>query len=194
MLLNFRWAAHWTALMLFVLGLLLPAAPVSAGGEPPQSELALAMSTALPVPEAQGELDYLGLAGEAATFALEDLQSRCLVVQIFSSFCPHCQAEAPTVNQAFAEFAKLDAKRVRFLALGANNTEFEVGLFRKRYETTYPMTPDPDMTVAMGLGAQVTPTYYILDMRKTPAKVLLKHEGAMEADELVEAALKHCKP
>ena len=178
-------------------GLLAAVLVVTAAGGAAAQEVdpAEALAHELPAPTRQQDRDYLGLKPQAENFVLADLETRYVVVQVFSAYCPHCQAETPDVNTAFAQLAKADPELLRFVALGANNTVFEVDLFRDRYEAAYPVVADETMDASFALGAQVTPSYFIVDTKPTPAKIVFSLEGRFDtAESFVEAVLAACKP
>ncbi len=154
-----------------------------------------ALKVNLPAPESNAHRNYLGLTEEAKTFTLAELDSRYLVLQVFSAYCHKCQAEAPDVNGVFESLAKENFGRLRFVALGVKNSVFEVNLFRDRYQTTYPLVADEDMEASSALGVRLTPTYFIVDTAATPAKVIYMLEGGFDSpQQFVETVLEICKP
>ncbi len=52
----------------------------------------------LAVPEDPVHRAYLGVKG-AAPFTIPEIDADIVIVEIFSMYCPHCQREAPTINQ-----------------------------------------------------------------------------------------------
>ena len=54
----------------------------------------------LPIPSDISHKQYLGLTGEG-TFKLSEIKASVVIIEIFSMYCPHCQREAPTVNEFF---------------------------------------------------------------------------------------------
>ena len=51
-------------------------------------------------PVIAGELKYLGLSG-SGSFRINQIKADVVIVEIFSMYCPHCQAEAPAVNELY---------------------------------------------------------------------------------------------
>ena len=43
---------------------------------------------------------YLGLAGPGK-FSLMDVQGQYLLIEVFSTICPHCQIQAPGMNRLY---------------------------------------------------------------------------------------------
>lgn len=136
---------------------------VSAGGQP-EGDDALP-SIVLPVPESAVQRAYLGLT-EKKIFSLSDIKRKVLIVEIFSMYCPHCQAEAPIVNELYR---KIDAdpllrKDIGIIGIGVGNSSFEVNIFREKYKIPFPLFPDPDFKIYDDLGKVRTP-YFLGIMR-----------------------------
>ncbi len=131
---------------------------VSASEQPEKGDAPPSIS--LPVPKSNAQKTYLGLSG-GKTFALTDIQKKVLIVEIFSMYCPHCQAEAPVVNRLYR---KIEAsprlkQNIRVIGIGVGNTAFEVNTFRKKFAIPFPLFPDPDFKVYNDLGKVRTPFF-----------------------------------
>lgn len=143
-----------------------------------------------------GEAAYLGLAPAAKSFRLSQIKAEALLVEVFSMYCPRCQAEAPAVNRVFERImASPQGQKLKFVALGAGNSQFEVDFFRKKYQAPMPMIQDADYALHKAFMAVGTPSYFVL--RAQPGgkglKVLYFHEGMFEDenaffDEVLRAA------
>ncbi len=114
----------------------------------------------LSVPEKPSQKTYLGLS-EGKTFALTDINANVLLVEIFSMYCPHCQAEAPVVNRLYGKIeANSRLKRnIRVIGIGVGNTAFEVNTFREKFHIPFPLFPDPDFKIYSALGKVRTPFF-----------------------------------
>ncbi len=165
------------AILAGLLWLFLPApgdaaGPPEVGGQLPPFTLA--------APKEAADRAYLGLAGSGA-FTLPGLKARAVIVEIFSMYCPICQKEAPKVNRLFTLIEGEPAWRglVKMVGLGAGNSAFEVGLFRKKYQVPFPLFADADFTLHKRLGEVRTPYFLVL---KIPApgqhQVVLSRLGA----------------
>jgi thiol-disulfide isomerase/thioredoxin len=121
----------------------------------------------LAVPNQEGAAAYLG-AKKGGLFRVGAILADTLLVEVFSMYCPYCQAEAPKVNKLF-EMVSADPKlsgRVKFLAIGSGNTPYEVEMFQKKFGVKFPMTPDPDFTLEKCSNDRIrTPTFIILKKR-----------------------------
>ena len=92
----------------------------------------------------------------ASTVGLFDLdaQRRPVLLEIFASWCPHCQHETVVMNQLYAHFKS----RVAFLAIPGSTTamdgvspesEGDLLAFIERFHVSYPVAVfDPELTVA----------------------------------------------
>ena len=106
------------------------------------------MDITLAAPAAADHRAYLGLS-ESTTFDPLDISGRLLIIEIFSMYCPHCQREAPLVNDFYAfvrRDASLDAD-IRIIGIGVGNSAFEVDFFRKTYNIPFPLFPDGDFKI-----------------------------------------------
>jgi peroxiredoxin len=136
----------------------------------------------LAVPEDPAHRKYLGL-GAGRTFTISQIQARVVIIEIFSMYCPYCQREAPEVNRLYRKIMsnpKLKDK-VKLIGIGAGNSAFEVGIFRKRYDIPFPLIADADFTVHKCLGEVRTP--YFIAVKIAPAggqKVIFSKLGGIE--------------
>jgi len=115
---------------------------------------------AAPLP---AEAAYLGLATGSKSFRLSQIKAEALLVEIFSMYCPRCQASARHVNQVFENLTKLpQGQKLKMLGLGAGNSAFEVNAFRKQFEIPVPLFQDGDYALHKTFGNVYTPTYMLL--------------------------------
>jgi thiol-disulfide isomerase/thioredoxin len=103
---------------------------------------------------------YLGLKGDGP-FALTDIAAKVVIVEIFSMYCPHCQREAPKVNQLHKLL--LDTPRLRdtvkLIGIGVGNSPMEVDFFKDTYEVRFPLFADGDFAIHKALGEPRTPYF-----------------------------------
>lgn len=128
------------------------AGPVGVGDPLPAISLAS--------PEVEAQRAYLGLK-EAGPFSLTDIAAELVIVEIFSMYCPHCQREAPKVNQLYQLL--LDTPelrhRVKLIGIGVGNSPMEVDFFKDTYEVRFPLFPDGDFAIHKALGEPRTPYF-----------------------------------
>lgn len=126
---------------------------------------------------------YLGVRPDRQ-FNLSNVAADFLLLEIMSALCPHCQADAPDMNEVFAAIQEQGlGENLKVLGLGVNNTEFELTLFRNKYGVPFPLSVDQEMASVNQAGVVGTPTYFLLDLRGQSPQVLLVVEGRMDSPE-----------
>jgi thiol-disulfide isomerase/thioredoxin len=134
--------------------------PILASVSPPEEGGVLPMIN-LPVPQSHAVRNYLGLSGEGF-FTIPQIKAKVVIVEIFSMYCPHCQWEAPKVNELYWAVEKdSDLKgQIKIIGIGAGNSSYEVGIFRENYQIPFPLFPDEDFIIHEAVGQVRTP-YFI---------------------------------
>jgi len=164
-----------TLALFFLLAAPALAAKPKAGDALPDVEVKVRLAPA--------EAAHLGLPADTKSFRLSHIKAEALVVEIFSMYCPRCQAEAPAVNRVFERLANSpQGQKIKFLAIGAGNSAFEVDVFRKKFQAPMPMVPDADYVLHKIFGSVGTPSYFVL--RRAPTgrgfSVAFFQEGQFE--------------
>ena len=129
------------------------------------------------------DLKYLGLLGSGTSFKVNQIKATVVIIQIYSMYCPYCQAEAPNVNRLYASIEDNPAlkDKIKIIGIGAGNSKFETGIYKKKYTVVFPLIPDENFKLHKILGEVRTP-YFIavtLDGAKPP-KVIYSKLGALE--------------
>jgi thiol-disulfide isomerase/thioredoxin len=134
--------------------------PVFAAKKPPAEGGPLPVIK-LPIPKSSEEKNYLGLKGEGS-FTIPQIKAKVVIIEIFSMYCPYCQKEAPTVNELYNAIENNpDLKgKIKIIGIGAGNTPMEVDVFRKKFQTAFPLFPDVDYSIHKVCGEVRTP-YFI---------------------------------
>jgi peroxiredoxin len=118
-------------------------------------------------PEFLGAADYesLGLRGRDGEVKLSEITGELLVLEFFNKYCLTCWRQAPQL-QTFSQLLEPgDLRgRVQILAVGAGNGPRELEEFRRRFELTYPIAPDPrfDLFYELGDSAGAPATAFLL--------------------------------
>lgn len=95
-------------------------------------------------------------------FSLPKPRDGVVIIEIFSMYCPYCQREAPNVNKLYDRIqANPNLKsKMRLVGIGVGNSAYEVDVFRKRYNISFPLYSDGDFKMHKNLGEPRTP-YFI---------------------------------
>jgi len=169
-----------------ILVLLMAKASIAAENSPPR------VGTFLPEiellrPDNSTELKYLGLLGSGISFKVNQIKATVVIIQIYSMYCPYCQAEAPNVNRLYAAIEDNPAFKDKFkiIGIGSGNSKFETGIYKKKYTVAFPLIPDENFKLHKILGEVRTPYFIavILDGVKPP-KVIYSKLGALESVDL----------
>jgi peroxiredoxin len=142
-----------TTLLFFTLGALADGNPPPEGGVLPE--------IILPIPQNQDHREYLGLDGNGS-FQIPQIRAQIVIIEIFSMYCPHCQREAPNINQFYNQLESdpgLKGK-LKLIGIGVGNSDFEVNFFRKKYAIPFPLFSDANFMIHKKIGEVRTP-YFI---------------------------------
>ncbi|MGE4553363.1 MAG: peroxiredoxin family protein [Desulfovibrionaceae bacterium] len=155
---------------LAVLGLLLWAAPAAARPESGDGPAPAAPGRILPdivLDQPERECGLLLVCAPGRELRLSGLPGRWLLVETFSMYCPHCQAEACKVNDLAGLLAAGSASGapggLTLVGLGAGNSRYEVDYFQKHYAVPFALFPDQDMAFYDALGAPGTPSFALVE-------------------------------
>ena len=155
-------------------GLIGTPAPTSSSALPTEDEGESQQPKTLAVGSTPPGFSLQNIEGE--TISLESLEGKPVVVSFFAPWCPHCQDEAPRLNQIHAQYGD----RVHIVSISA--TEFgkdypaksklvpepritmdDLRWFQEEYNVTYPLLFDPSVQVAIAYQISSFPTTYLLD-------------------------------
>jgi len=127
---------------------------------PPPQKTASFPAFELPIPESEEGKTYLGLSG-SGNFNITQIKTEVLVIEAFSMYCPHCQKEAPHVNELYRaiEASSELQEKIKIIGIGVGNSAYEVKTFKEKYEVPFPLFPDKEMSVTQVLGIMKTPTF-----------------------------------
>ncbi|MBU1055948.1 MAG: redoxin domain-containing protein [Proteobacteria bacterium] len=114
----------------------------------------------LPAPVSEAEKKYLGLSDDT-DFNIGQIKTKVLIIELFSFYCPHCQRSASKVNELYHIIEKQDGLkgRIKIIGIGAGNSNYEIGSFKKKYEVPFPLFPDQGVEIFNLLRAKATPTF-----------------------------------
>ncbi len=100
-----------------------------------------------------------GKVGSQGPISLGQLQGAPIVLNIWSSDCTPCRAEARTLQ---SEWERLGPRGVLFLGLNVGDTAEAAKRFRKEYDITYPSLEEKRAETARALGSTGVPeTFFV---------------------------------
>jgi len=119
------------------------------------------------------QCEYLGLQANQ-TFSPAEIKGEIVIIEIFSMYCPHCQKDAPAINELFKliQSDKKLAERIKLIGIGAGNSAFEVNVFKNKYQVEFPLFADDDLSIHEKLGSIRTPYFLgICTQGKSPNRI-----------------------
>jgi thiol-disulfide isomerase/thioredoxin len=96
-------------------------------------------------------------------FDLSQWKGKVVVVNFWGQWCAPCQAEAPALQQVYADDA---ARGVEFLGIDVRDEPASGRAFERAHHITYPSIDDPSNLLALrfaGMTPNATPTTVVLD-------------------------------
>jgi thiol-disulfide isomerase/thioredoxin len=127
------------------------------------------------------ELPELGFRGFQAL--LEELRGRPVVVNIWGSWCPPCQVEAPDLARVSEDFAG----RVQFLGVDILDSRPAARDFILQFGWQYPSVFDPTAAIRDRLGYFGQPVTVVYDRQ---GEVAFEWPGVVTADLLTRGIMK----
>jgi thiol-disulfide isomerase/thioredoxin len=104
----------------------------------------------------------------AGPFDLATANGKPTFLEVFATWCPHCQRETAVLDQLFAKYGS----RVNFVAVAgspysmedqsAPETQADVVAFGQRFGVTYPIAFDPNLDVAKKYLQGAFPTLVLI--------------------------------
>ena len=126
------------------------------------------------------QMEYLGLQGHGP-WKIADIDADYILVEVFSMYCPHCQREAPYVNELYENLLKLNtSQKIKIIGIGAGNSEFEVNFFKEKFKIDLPLFSDADLNINSDLGGTGTPHFFLVQMKDSNLKTVYSHPGRMK--------------
>ena len=105
-----------------------------------------------------------GTTLDNAKWSSRDVLGKVAVLNLWASWCPPCEAEAPDLKKA-ADAIKASAKPVVFMGINYRDNPDSGRSTAKRWGIPYPSLDDPAGTTILALQGKVTspPTTIVLD-------------------------------
>jgi peroxiredoxin len=126
--------------------------------------------------------EYLGL-WMWGNFTIADIESEAIIIELFSMYCPHCQAEAPLTKEMYRmiESDPRYSDKLKFIGIGIKNSEFEVDYFAEKYDIPFPLIADEKDMVQQETGKVYTPHYVVVKITEDKrAKIIFSQMGRID--------------
>ncbi|MBE9569831.1 MAG: redoxin domain-containing protein [Proteobacteria bacterium] len=166
--------------------------PVQAAKSPP-AKGAVLPEINLVVPTKHSDRSYLGLPA-SGLFKIPKIKAKVIIVEIFSMYCPHCQSDAPRVNELYRMIEDNPnlKNKIKLIGIGAGNSSYEVEIFRKTYDVPFPLFADGDFSIHKVLGEVRTPYFIGVKINDNGAHQVFysKLGGVKKADQFLELMLR----
>jgi len=160
--------------MLFPLGTFAASAP-AVGGLLPDFELS--------VPKDSADRAYLKLS-RGGSFKIPQIETQVVIIEIYSMYCPYCQAEAPSMNELYVKIEgnPVLKSKIKIVGIGMGNTDYETKVFKKKYNVPFPLFPDGDFVIHKLMGEVRTPYFIALKINPDRShRVIFSKLGRMES-------------
>jgi peroxiredoxin len=108
---------------------------------------------------------------DGKTYSLADQKGKVVVLEFMATWCPHCQDDAPMMNQLDAAYKD---KGVQILGINAtprgHDNESPAKMddlkwFKDNYGVTFPLLFDQPLQSAKDYGVTGYPTIYVIDQQ-----------------------------
>ena len=111
---------------------------------------------------------YLGLSPERKKFTLEDIKFPVLVVEIFTTSCPHCQHDAKNFNAIYDLILQKGLQdKIKIIGIGMSNSNPEIDAYRKKFGVSFPLISDRDNAAYRFVGRVQIPFFMVLKRTET---------------------------
>ena len=138
------------------------------------------------------DASYLGLA-KPAPFTLKDIKADYVLVESFSTSCPHCMSQAPVLNKLY-EMVQNDPQlknKLKIISVAQGNDDNAARMWKTFHKVPFPVVPDKDSKLGDALNFHPYPVSSVMNKS---GKIVWVHVGAFEsADEAFQGIKKAIK-
>ena len=119
------------------------------------------------MPKDHDEKKYLGLP-EGRFFRISQIKAKVVIIEIYSLYCPQCQAFAPEVNALYQMIQQIPGlqDQIKLIGIAAGNSPVEVKAFKEKHEVSFPLFPDENFAIHKLLGEVRTPHFFAIKINQ----------------------------
>src|SRR5208283_1511788 len=134
---------------------------------------------ALPPPDSAQTQTYLGLDA-MKPFKVSDIKAKIAIIELMSARCPHCQANAPIMNNIYKTIqADSGLADVKVIAIAIADDKTGVETFKKQFKPLFPILLDESREIMRSKSISATPVTMVVSTQD--AKVLFTQPGLIPA-------------
>ena len=97
--------------------------------------------------------------------SIRDFRGNIVMLHFFSSWCPECNMEAPTLRNLQMNFS---GQRFAILGVAIDDDPYEIQSFTSKYQLPYPVILDTEKQLSQFFGIKELPVTLFLDRRGVP--------------------------
>ena len=116
-------------------------------------------------------VSFTGRTLDGARFDVRDHRGEVVVVNVWGSWCPPCIAEAPDLQEVWAQ---TEPEGVQFVGIDVRDNEDAARAHERRFGITYPSIDDPSGSTLLQLRGSLPP-------RAIPSTLVLDRRGRVAA-------------
>lgn len=116
---------------------------------------------------------------DGRTLNLRDLRGKPVVVNFFATWCPPCQEEAPTLEEAYQKYQD----RVEFVGIATSSSKSDVEDFVKGKDLSFPIGIEKGDTISKKYGVSAIPATFFITNK---GEVADSYVGGISEEDLTQ--------
>lgn len=116
--------------------------------------------------------DFTLRTAEGKTYTLSELKGQAVLVNVWATWCPPCEAEMPAIEKMYKEYQDRG-----FIVLAVNSTfqddPKEIAPFVKDHKLTFPILLDETSDVSRAYQVRSLPSSYFIDRQGIITEVVI---------------------